>query len=109
MENYRAQQEILVVTDSSFVRRGLYQNDHFANNKQPATSAADKFEEACWNGLLRDWLPGINHNSDGKKLFLWKVFVANAFVGVELSEVPSDIKGRQSLNPYQFLSTINNN
>jgi len=109
MENYSAQQEILVVTDSSFVRRELYQNNLFTNNKQPGTSAVDKFEEACWNGVLSDWLPGINHNSDGKKLCLWKVFVANAFVGVELSEARSDIKASQSLNPYLFFSSINNN
>ena len=108
MERHNTQQEILVVTDSSFVRQELYQNNLFASNPN-SDSSADRFEEACWNGILGQWLPGVKPNPDDKKLFLWKVFVANAFVSVELSEAPAEIRGHQSLNPYQFLSTINNN
>ncbi len=108
MENQNAQREILFAIDTSFVRKELYQNDISANNRD-ATSEAEKFEEACWNGMLREWLPGISHSPDDKKLFLWKVFVANAFVSVELSETASNLMARQSLNPYLFLSSINNN
>lgn len=109
MENQNIQREILFAIDSSFVRKELYQNNISTNNRPPATSAAEQFEEACWDGMIREWLPGVSHSPDDKKLFLWKVFVANAFVSVELSETSSDIKARQSLNPYLFFSSINNN
>lgn len=109
MENYNTQREVLFLVDSSFVRHELYNNSSSEDNKQPGFSTPDKFEEACWNGVLRNWLPGLGQNPDDKKLFLWKVLVANAFVGVELSEAPIAIKSRRSLNPYLFLSSINYN
>jgi hypothetical protein len=108
MEDYNKQQEILFATDTSFVRQELYQNNLFTSNPD-SNSSADRFEEACWNGILGQWLPGVKQNPDDKKLLLWKVFVANAFVSVELSEAPAEIRSHHSLNPYHFLSTLNNN
>jgi hypothetical protein len=109
METCNTQQEVLFLIDSSFVRQELYKDSFSENDKQPANTGADKFEQACWNGMLRDWLPGIDQNPHDKKLFVWKVLVANAFVCAELSGAPTEIKARQSLNPYLFLSSINNN
>jgi len=107
METYNAQREVLFLVDSSFVRHELYSNT--SPGKHPDISAVDKFEEACWNGVLHDWLPGADQNADDKKLFLWKVLVANAFVCVQLSETPTGIKPLRSLNPYLFLSSANYN
>jgi hypothetical protein len=107
MENYNKQQEILFATDSSFFRHELCEHHLSPNGKRPAS--VEKLEEACWNGMLRNWLPQVNQNSYNNKLFLWKILVANAFLCGELSEGPSDIRGAHSLNPYLFFSSINYN
>ena len=109
MENYNRQQEVLFVTDSSFFRQELYEHNLSTTSRQSATGSADKLEEACWNGMFRNWLPGVNQDTDTGKLFLWKISVANAFLCGELSEAPSEIKGGDSLNPQLFFSSINNN
>lgn len=103
------QQEILFAKNSSFVQRELHENNLSVNNKQPRTYEANKLEEACWNGMMRKWLPVVNRSIDYKKLFLWKVFVANTFLCAELSGRPLEINSPYSLNPYLFLSLKNNN
>ena len=109
MRNCNKQEEILIATDSSFFRQELYEHNLSANNKQPGSPTVDKLEEACWNGMLRGWLPWIDQNTDNGKLFIWKISVANAFLCGELSESPSEVRGAHSLNPYLFFSSINNN
>jgi hypothetical protein len=109
MENNKKQQEVLFVSNSSFFRQELYQRNLRANYMQLAGSAVDKLEEACWNGMLRRWLPQVNQNTDNNELFLWKVLVANSFLCGELSRTPSEIERSHSLNPYLFFSSINNN
>ena len=109
MENDNTQQEILFATNSSFAKQELYENNLSANSRYPGVAAVDKLEEACWNGMLREWLPGVVQNADNKKLFLWKIFLGNAFLCAELSEAPLAIKSRQSINPNLFFPSINNN
>lgn len=109
MKNYNTQEEILIATNSSFLRQELSEHNLSGNSKQSGSAPVDKLEEACWNGLFRNWLPGVGQNAESNKLFLWKIFVANAFLCGELSEAPSEIRGFQSLNPYLFFSSINNN
>jgi len=109
MKSYETQEEILFVSNSSFVKRKLRENNLTAKDRRSGAAAIDKLEEACWNGMIRKWLPGIDRNTDNEKLFLWKIFVGDAFLCAELSKGPLEIKARQSLNPYSFSSSLNNN
>jgi len=102
-------QEVLLLINSSFTRKELWENDLPENNKMTA-SRQDKLEEACRNGLLQDWLPGtIKSEKKGEKLFLWKIYPAKAFLCVELSQMPPSLSPAYSLNPYLFLALRNYN
>jgi hypothetical protein len=109
MKNYNMQQEILFVTDSLFFRQELYEHNLAANSKQSGKVTVDKLEEACWNGMLRNWLPGVIQNTDNKELFFWKIVVAKAFLYGALSEAPAKTERRHSLNPHFFFPLIINN
>lgn len=108
MKSYNTEQELLIVTGSSFAKKELCKSDILTNNKQSGIFRADKLEEACWNEMT-SWLPGMMKRIRSKKFFLWKVIVANSFVCAELSKAPFLVNDLYSLNPYLFLSSKNYN
>ena len=97
------QQEILLLTGTTFSQRQLCEND--AKDDSNHLSESEKLEEACWTGLLDELLPEIITN---KKLCLWQIGDSEFSLQIELSEYPSKEK-RSSINPYYFLRTINYN
>ena len=54
------QQEILLLTGTTFSQRQLSEND--AKDERSHLSASEKLEEACWTGLLDELLPEIVTN-----------------------------------------------
>jgi hypothetical protein len=71
-------------------------------------SAAEKLEEACWNGLLPEMLPELmEKDQEGKKLFLWHVRSCNSFIEINLSETSPIIESEFSIDPYYFMATKN--
>lgn len=110
MRQQEAKQEILLVTESSFAKRDLSLNDHFENNHQYRLNPVERLEEACWNGLLNEFLTTAPSNrKNGDKLFLWKIHVAETFLCVELYQSPSVIDETTSVDPYIFLPVKNYN
>jgi hypothetical protein len=97
------QQEILLLTDTTFSQRQLCEND--PNKDKGNLSETEKLEEACWAGLLDELLPEIITN---KKLCLWQIGDSEFSLQIELSEYPSTEKSF-SINPYYFLRTIGYN
>jgi hypothetical protein len=97
------QQEILLLTGTTFSQRELCEND--PNKDRGYLSETEKLEEACWAGLLDELLPEIITN---KKLCLWQIGDSEFSLQIELSEYPSREK-RFSINPYYFLKTTNYN
>ena len=97
------QQEILLLTGTTFSQRQLCENDPSKDKGQ--LSETEKLEEACWSGLLDELLPEIITN---KKLRLWQIGDSEFSLQIELSEYP--LKQKQfSINPYYFLRTIRYN
>jgi len=97
------QQEILLLTGTTFSQRQLCENDPSKDKGQ--LSETEKLEEACWSGLLDELLPEIITN---KKLRLWQIGDSEFSLQIELSEYP--LKQKQfSINPYYFLRTIKYN
>jgi hypothetical protein len=100
METKFAQQEILLITGTTFSSHQLSEldDDHNANSEK------EKLEEACWNGLLSEILPEVfRQPCNTKKLYLWDVKEAQHFIELELSEYPELIDNYFSIDPYSFL------
>lgn len=102
MKTNTAQQEILLMTGTSFSARTWCANDDAKDQKN--ITPEDRLKEACWNGLLPEILPEIcKREIDNKKIFLWQVKQASYFIDIELGETPCDTDKYFSINPYSFL------
>ena len=97
------QQEILLLTGTSFSQRQLFETD--ARDANSSLSEGEKLEQACWNGLLGELLPEVITN---RRLFLWKIGAGDFSLQIELSEYPSKEKS-MSINPFYFLRKIGYN
>src|SRR5687767_5223267 len=102
MKAVTAQQEILLMTGTSFSSRNWCEKDVTEDKN---VSDEEMLMEACWNGLLPDMLPEICNPYQGeKKLFLWAVTEAHAFIDVVMGEVQEETEQFHSINPYSFTS-----
>lgn len=105
MNTNSTQQEILLMTNTSFAQMQFCEKDSGDLNKN--LSRTERIEEACWNGLLHEMLPGIVNQSDGgKKLYLWHIRHGERFMQLELCESPQLIDHYTSIDPYAFMVTI---
>ena len=102
MKTNTAQQEILLMTGTSFSSRAWCDKED--NGDQNNTSPEERLKQACWNGLLSEMLPEICKPFIGeKKLFLWQVKEAHSFIELDLGEEPGETEKYFSINPYSFL------
>ena len=109
MEKNSPTQEILLLTGSSLAQRDLSDRDLFEDKSGKKLSPAENLEEACWGGLLKEWLPDTVKASKDKEQFLWKLTIANSFLSIELGGAPSTVDYYYSLDPYLFLPSKNIN
>ncbi len=101
MNTNSIQQEILVVTGTTFSTRQWSEKDP---GKQNNFSEKEQLEEACWNGLLYELLPeAYSQPADQKKLFLWQIKEGKSFIDLELGEEPFEIDTHFSIDPYSFM------
>jgi hypothetical protein len=102
MKTNATQQEILLVTNTTFSQRQLCEKDILEDDKY--LSRTDLLEDACWNGLLDEMLPDIlEKSSAGKKLHMREIRHAKWFLEIELCEYPQTIEQEFSIDPYAFL------
>ena len=102
MKTTTTQQEILLMTNTTFSQRQLYEKDVWEHNKH--LNRTEQLEDACWNGLLDEMLPEILEKSTaGKKLHLRQIKHAKCFLEIELCEYPLTIEQEFSIDPYAFL------
>lgn len=97
------QQEILLVTGTTFSQRELSSRDDANDSNE--LSESEKLERALWDRLLDDVLPEIVTNH---KLRIWQIGDTESSLLIELSEYPSKQK-QFSVNPYYFLRTMKYN
>ena len=99
------QQEILLMTNSSLSKRNFCEKNSPESGKH--FSNAERLEQACWNGMLDEFIPGMVMHLEGKTLFLWEIQTAKSFLHIDLcDQVPSADK-EHSIDPYNFLSHLN--
>lgn len=102
METYTAQQEILLVTGTSFTLGNFCETSDGIDYNH--LSEKEKLEVACWNGLLPIMLPEIFNNNSANKLYLWEIREASSFIKLELGEQYLGFEKPFSINPYAFLA-----
>ncbi|MEO5997973.1 MAG: hypothetical protein ABIN89_14600 [Chitinophagaceae bacterium] len=102
MKKNSIQQEVLLLSGSSFLSRQLAQDEE--PGQQQHTRGYNQLEEACWNGLMQLILPEIFEEPLGTKdLFMWKVTGLDSFIGMELANFPSKAEIECSIEPSAFL------
>jgi len=103
MKTKTINQEILLMTTTTFACRDWCEKDVQSSK----VLSAEQLEEACWNGLLEELLPGIIEKSaTGKKLFLRQIIQCSSFLEIDLCESPVRIDNTFSVNPYLFLPVV---
>lgn len=108
METNSTQQEILLITGTSFAAGQWADNDE-TGNADPLDEK-EKLEIACWNGLLSKMLPELcPQPGSAKQLYLWKILEGSSFLELDLGDCPMSKDGDFSIDPYLFLATHCNN
>jgi hypothetical protein len=97
-------QEILLVTRTSFSKRQLCEMD--AQDKNSNLAPEEQLEAACWNGLVDELLPEIVHQSSyDEKLFLWQVEMRTSYLRISIGVCPPVLEEQFTLDPHIFLCT----
>lgn len=98
------QQEILLMTGTSFSQRQWAEKN--GGGEYLNVSGKQQMEEACWNGMIQELLPGIIEKSAaGKALYLWEIRQGESFLEIDLCEYPVQIDKHFSIDPYTFSQT----
>lgn len=104
METNAVQQEVLVIKNTSFSQRQLFEKNTLGNRQE--LSYDEQLEAACWNGWLDAMMPEIiDTTAAGKSLYLWQILQARSFLNIELCEYPQKIDVQYSINPYAVLAS----
>ena len=102
MKTNTTQQEILLLTGSTFSQRQLCEKNTPDTNKH--FSKKEELEDACWNGFLKELLPEIVLKpANGNSLFLWQIRKVESFLELELCDTPAQMDNHLSIDPYNFL------
>ncbi len=102
MKANSTQMEILILTGTTF-SAGQFSDKNEAASK-PGRTQKEILTEACWNGLLPEILPEIcDQIPAGKKIYLWEIKEADAFIELELGEFQENKDNYFSINPYAFI------
>ncbi|WP_153799875.1 hypothetical protein [Foetidibacter luteolus] len=103
MKNQSIRQEILLMINTSFTQRQWCQKNEIPGSRP--LSKAEQLEDACWNGMLYEMLPGLVETSAaGKKLFLWQMKQNKECLEMELGECPGQVDYMFSIDPHYFLA-----
>jgi len=108
MEHHGTNQEILLITGSSFYSRQFCKRDE--SDTRDDLSSMEELERACWNGMLHEILPELVGNySAHAASFIWNTASGVNFLCVNISSSPAPPDKKTSIDPYYFLGAPNNN
>jgi hypothetical protein len=102
MNNDFSQQELLIMTNTSFTAR-----EWCCKNESRLFSQKEQFKQACWDGLVPQMLPECFNSS--KQLQLWEMNEADAFIDLEYGKFLAKKEKKYSVNPYEFLVELDYN
>lgn len=89
------------MTGTSFASRQCLEED---TQNPGRLTEKEQLEQACWNGMVAELLPELTMPVAGsKKIYLWNVTEADAFLELDLGEFPAAKDRQFSIDPYCFL------
>ena len=102
MKQKNIQQEVLVVTQTSFAQKAL--NGQNGGNKKAFPD--EELEKGFWKDLLDEMLPELMQPMQGSRseLFIWQISVGEFLLLIDMAETPEIIEDSYSINPRCFLS-----
>ncbi len=102
MKTNSTQQEILLVTGTSFLTREFCEKSEAVNYNH--LTEKEKLKMACWNGLLPDMLPELFEQTSINKLHLWEMSEDSLFIELKSGEIFLEVEIQFSIDPYSFLT-----
>ena len=101
MKQKNIQQEVLVLTQTSFAQKAL-----IGNGGAKKFCPAEELEQGFWNGLLNEMLPELMLPMQGRRseLFIWQISFGEFLLLIDMAETPVIIEDSYSINPSCFLS-----
>ena len=107
MKKQHIHQEILVSTRTTLAKKVLFETNESNKNATPV----EKFEEACWNGLLNEMISELMpyNLSQLEKIFIWGIRSGKSYLLVDLADAPFTIESLLSIDPCLFLPKMNLN
>ena len=107
MEKQHIHQEVLVSTKTTLANKVLFEINESNKNATPV----EKFEEACWNGLLNEMFSDLMpyNSSQREKIFIWGIYSGKSYLLVDLADAPGTIESVLSIDPHLFLPGVNLN
>ena len=99
MKTNSTQQEVLLMTNTSFAQRQWCEKEHEHKN----LTTQEQVEEACANGLIQELLPEVFETPGNKKVYLWQMRPGFSFLQLELGEYPLAFEKERSIDPHNFL------
>ncbi|MET0242279.1 MAG: hypothetical protein ABW174_02370 [Flavitalea sp.] len=108
MADQSTQQEVLLLTGTSFSARQGIDNEPRVHEAKPDEQTT--LEQACWNGQLPTMLPEIcgPEIMEGP-VYIWKIREGSTFLEVELGDSQKEIDAYYSLDPYAYSLSRNYN
>jgi hypothetical protein len=104
MSHETCQQEILLSYNSGFLFRICV--DRANSETEGESMDAEKIEEACWDGLLKEEFPEIYHSgSRGRQLYIWEIRDYNSVMKIDIGEYPATKDDYLCIDPYKFMMT----
>lgn len=97
--------EVLLLTGTHFSKRQFCEK----SRDRADDSYSSCLQDACWNGLVFEILPGFKSPFEKNSGYTWEVVPAESFIEVKIGATPYDIERSISLNPHLFLSEKNIN
>ena len=107
MKKQHIDQEVLVSTRTTLAKKILVETEDSNKN----TCSVEKFEEACWNGLLNEMFSELMpyNSSRFAKTFIWGIYAGKSYLLVDIADAPSAIESVLSIDPHLFLPEVNLN
>ena len=101
MKNTSTNQEILLLSNSSFFKRDWVELRDNKNDKQ--LSQKELLIQLCWNGMLKEMIPEILQTEPGRKpLTLWEINESGNMLDLRYGDFNQFIDDEWSINPYIF-------
>ena len=101
MKNKSTNQEILLMSNSSFFKRDWVELNGNKTDKQ--LSLKEQLMLLCWNGMLNEMIPEIMETTpDKKNLTLWEINQSGNMLDLRYGDIDQLITDEWSINPYVF-------